>query len=114
MLEVEHVSLGFDGRTVIRDFSVSILRGDRIGIIGPNGAGKSTLIRVLLGELEPDSGVVHRGTRLEVAYFDQQRAQLDPQATCLLRPLMVTERRPSATLSISEACGSSCARCWSK
>jgi ATP-binding cassette subfamily F protein uup len=83
VLEVEHVSLGFDGRTVIRDFSVSILRGDRIGIIGPNGAGKSTLIRVLLGEQEPDSGVVQRGTRLEVAYFDQQRAQLDPQATLM-------------------------------
>ena len=83
VLEVEHANLAFDGRTVIRDFSVTILRGDRIGIIGPNGAGKSTLIRVLLGELEPDSGVVQRGTRLEVAYFDQQRAQLDPQATLM-------------------------------
>ncbi len=83
VLEVEHINLGFDGRTVIRDFSVSILRGDRIGIIGPNGAGKSTLIRVLLGEQEPDSGEVRRGTRLEVAYFDQQRAQLDPQATLM-------------------------------
>ena len=83
VLEVEHVTLGFGGRTVIRDFSVTILRGDRIGIIGPNGAGKSTLIRVLLGELEPDSGVVQRGTRLEVAYFDQQRAQLDPQASLM-------------------------------
>jgi ATP-binding cassette subfamily F protein uup len=83
VLEVEHVNLGFDGRTVIRDFSVTILRGDRIGIIGPNGAGKSTLIRVLLGELKPDSGVVQRGTRLEVAYFDQKRAQLDSQATLM-------------------------------
>jgi len=83
VLKVEHITLGFDGRTVLRDFSVSILRGDRIGIIGPNGAGKSTLIRVLLGEQEPDSGVVQRGTRLEVAYFDQQRAQLDPQATLM-------------------------------
>jgi ATP-binding cassette subfamily F protein uup len=83
VLEAEHISLGFDGRPVIRDFSVSILRGDRIGIIGRNGAGKSTLIRVLLGEQEPDSGVVQRGTRLEVAYFDQQRAQLDPQATLM-------------------------------
>jgi ATP-binding cassette subfamily F protein uup len=80
VLEVEHLNLAFDGHMVIRDFSVSILRGDRIGIIGPNGAGKSTLIRVLLGELAPDSGLVQRGTRLEVAYFDQQRAQLDPQA----------------------------------
>jgi ATP-binding cassette subfamily F protein uup len=96
VLEVEHVSVGFDGRTVIRDFSVSILRGDRIGIIGPNGAGKSTLIRVLLGELEPDSGVVHRGTRLEVAYFDQQRAQLDPQATLMDS---VADGRLSVTIS---------------
>ena len=83
VLEAEHVNLAFDGRLVIRDFSVSILRGDRIGIIGPNGAGKSTLIRLLLGELEPDSGMVRRGTRLEVAYFDQQRAQLDPRASLM-------------------------------
>jgi ATP-binding cassette subfamily F protein uup len=83
VLEVEHVSLAFDGRPVIRDFSVSILRGDRIGIIGPNGVGKTTLIRLLLGELQPDCGMVRRGTRLEVAYFDQQRAQLDPQATLM-------------------------------
>ena len=83
VFEAEHINLGFDGRTVIRDFSVSILRGDRIGIIGPNGAGKTTLIRVLLGELPPDSGQVERGTRLEVAYFDQQRAELDPQATLM-------------------------------
>jgi len=96
VLEVEHVSVGFDGRTVIRDFSACILRGDRIGIIGPNGAGKSTLIRVLLGELEPDSGVVQRGTRLEVAYFDQQRAQLDPQATLMDS---VADGRLSVTIS---------------
>jgi ATP-binding cassette subfamily F protein uup len=96
VLEGEHVSVGFDGRTVIRDFSVSILRGDRIGIIGPNGAGKSTLIRVLLGELDPDSGVVQRGTRLEVAYFDQQRAQLDPQATLMDS---VADGRLSVTIS---------------
>ncbi len=83
VLEAEHVNLAFDGRTVIRDFSGSILRGDRVGIIGPNGAGKTTLIRVLLGELPPDSGRVERGTRLEVAYFDQQRAPLKPQATLM-------------------------------
>jgi ATP-binding cassette subfamily F protein uup len=82
-LEQGHVSLAFDGRPVIRDFSASILRGDRVGIIGRNGAGKSTLIRVLLGELAPDSGVVQRGSGLEVAYFDQQRAPLDPRATLM-------------------------------
>jgi ATP-binding cassette subfamily F protein uup len=83
VLEADHVNLAFGGHPVIRDFSASILRGDRVGIIGPNGAGKSTLIRVLLGELEPDRGQVRRGTRLETAYFDQQRAQLDPQATLM-------------------------------
>jgi ATP-binding cassette subfamily F protein uup len=83
VFEARHVSLAFGDRPVIRDFSVSILRGDRIGIIGPNGAGKSTLIRLLLGELSPDSGEIERGTGLEVAYFDQQRAQLDPRATLM-------------------------------
>ena len=58
-----------------------IMRGDRIGLIGPNGAGKSTLIRLILGELAPDAGTVRLGTRLSIAYFDQLRAQLDPNAT---------------------------------
>jgi len=62
---------------VIRDLDVRVQRGDRIGIVGPNGAGKSTLIKLMLGELEPQSGRVSRGTRLEVAYYDQQREQLD-------------------------------------
>jgi len=83
VFEAEHVSVSFDGHTVIRDFSATILRGDRVGIIGPNGAGKSTLIKVLLGELSPDSGTLRCGTRQQVAYFDQQRAQLDPAATVM-------------------------------
>ena len=83
VFEAEHVSVSFDGQVIIRDFSTTILRGDRVGIIGPNGAGKSTLIRVLLGELRPDSGTVRRGTRQQVAYFDQQRAQLNPAATVM-------------------------------
>jgi ATP-binding cassette subfamily F protein uup len=78
VFEAEHVSRCFGAKTVIRDFSVRILRGDRVGILGPNGAGKSTLIRLLLGELSPDSGRIRRGTRLQTAYFDQQRDQLDP------------------------------------
>ena len=78
VFEVEQVSRCFGEKTVIRDFSVSILRGDRVGILGPNGAGKSTLIKLLLGELSPDSGRIRRGTRLQAAYFDQQRDQLDP------------------------------------
>jgi len=83
VVEVEHASVAFEGRTIIRDFSCRIQRGDRIGIIGPNGAGKSTLIRLLLGDLEPDSGQLERGTKLQVAYFDQQREQLDPERTVL-------------------------------
>ena len=78
VFEAEHVSKHFGDKTVIRSFSVRILRGDRVGILGPNGAGKSTLIKLLLGELSPDSGRIVRGTRLQTAYFDQQRDQLDP------------------------------------
>ena len=77
IFEAENVSLSFGENTVISDLSTTILRGDRIGIIGPNGVGKSTLIKVLLGELEPTSGQVRRGTRQQVAYFDQQREQLN-------------------------------------
>ncbi|MFO7300989.1 MAG: ATP-binding cassette domain-containing protein [Acidobacteriota bacterium] len=81
VFEAEHVSIAFDTRTVIDDFSIRIMRGDRIGLVGPNGAGKSTLLRLLTGQLTPDSGEVHRGTGLEIAYFDQQREQLDPERT---------------------------------
>ena len=67
--------------SVVRDYSQRIFRGDRIGIIGANGSGKTTLLRLLVGELEPDRGTIKQGTRLQVAYFDQQREQLDPDAT---------------------------------
>jgi ABC transport system ATP-binding/permease protein len=76
VLRVEHLNYGIDGRPLVRDFSTVILRGDRIGIIGPNGSGKTTLIRLLLGELPPDSGTVEAGSQIEVAYFDQLRSQL--------------------------------------
>ncbi|MBL8487305.1 MAG: ATP-binding cassette domain-containing protein [Rhodocyclaceae bacterium] len=79
--ELQHVSKSFGNTPVVRDLGIRILRGDRIGVIGPNGAGKTTLLRLILGEIAPDSGSVRRGTRLEVAYFDQFRAQLDPEAT---------------------------------
>jgi ATP-binding cassette subfamily F protein uup len=78
--ELEHVSKSFGDRAVVRDFSCRILRGDRIGVIGPNGAGKTTLLRLILGLLEPDSGKIRRGTRQQVAYFDQFREALDPEA----------------------------------
>ncbi|WP_295403475.1 ATP-binding cassette domain-containing protein [uncultured Thiocystis sp.] len=77
VVEAEGVTFGLGGRPVIRDFSTLILRGDKIGIIGPNGVGKSTLLKLLLGGLEPQSGRIQRGTNLQVAYFDQLRAQLD-------------------------------------
>ncbi|WP_341643725.1 ATP-binding cassette domain-containing protein [Thauera sp. SDU_THAU2] len=77
--ELEHVSKRYGDRVVVRDFSTRIMRGDRIGFIGPNGAGKTTLLKLILGEIEADEGTVRRGTRQAVAYFDQLRAQLDPE-----------------------------------
>ncbi len=79
--ELNHVSIRFDDRVLVKDYSTRIIRGDKIGLIGPNGAGKTTLLRVLLGERAPDGGTVRLGTRLTFAYFDQLRAQLDPEAT---------------------------------
>ena len=79
--EADSVSFGWGAKPVIRDFSTLILRGDKVGIIGPNGVGKSTLLKLLLGGLEPQSGTIRRGTNLQVAYFDQLRAQLDPEKT---------------------------------
>ena len=79
--EFDGVSKRFAARSLIEGLSMRIMRRDRIGLIGPNGAGKSTVIRLILGELEPDAGTVRLGTRLNIAYFDQLRAQLDPSAT---------------------------------
>ena len=83
VFEAEHVTQCFGGTPIIADFSVRIMRGDRIGIIGPNGCGKSTLIKLLVGEFEPTSGSIRRGTNLKAAYFDQQREQLDPTASIM-------------------------------
>jgi len=81
VLEADHVSKTFGTKSVIRDFSARILRGDRVGLIGPNGAGKTTLLRLLLGELTPDEGEVRRGANVEIVYYDQHREQLDPERT---------------------------------
>ncbi|HUN73348.1 MAG TPA: ATP-binding cassette domain-containing protein [Steroidobacteraceae bacterium] len=79
--ELDGVSKRFGSRPLIEKLSLRIMRGDRIGLIGANGTGKSTLIRLMLGELAADAGTVRLGTRLTVAYFDQLRTQLDPEAT---------------------------------
>jgi ATP-binding cassette subfamily F protein uup len=81
--EAEHVGFDYDGEPLIRDLNTTVLRGDRIGIMGPNGAGKTTLLQLLLGKLEPHTGSITLGTRQEIAYFDQFRAQLDDSATVI-------------------------------
>jgi ABC transport system ATP-binding/permease protein len=79
--ELIDVTKRFGDRTPVSSLTLRIMRGDRLGIIGPNGAGKSTLLRLILGEMTPDAGTVRLGTKLQIAYFDQMRAQLDPQRT---------------------------------
>jgi ATP-binding cassette subfamily F protein uup len=81
VFEAEELGKAYGDRVVVRGFSTRVMRGDRIGLIGPNGAGKTTLLRLLLGELTPDTGTVRRGANVQVAYYDQQREQLDPERT---------------------------------
>jgi ATP-binding cassette subfamily F protein uup len=81
VFEAVGVSKSYGGRNVVSRFSARVMRGDRIGLIGPNGAGKTTLLRLLLGEVTPDSGELRHGTNVSIAYYDQQREQLDPERT---------------------------------
>ncbi len=79
--ELTDVGMWFGDKLIVRDFSATILRGDKVGLIGPNGAGKTTLLKLILGELQPLAGKLRQGSKLEVAYFDQMRAGLDLDAT---------------------------------
>ncbi len=83
IFEGEGVNYSIDSKSLIRNFDFRVMRGDKIALIGPNGCGKTTLIKLLLGDLQPDSGHLHCGTKLEVAYFDQYRQQLDPEKTVI-------------------------------
>ncbi|PNH93746.1 ABC transporter ATP-binding protein [Vibrio diazotrophicus] len=83
VFEAEKLSYAIDGKRLVDNFSFNIMRGDRIALIGPNGCGKSTLLKLLLGQLVADSGRLHCGTKLEVAYFDQYREVLDPEKTVI-------------------------------
>ncbi len=81
VIEAVGISKSYGDKTLIKDFDLRILRGDRVASVGPNGVGKTTLLKMLVGQLEPDSGSVKLGTNLEIAVFDQTRAQLDPEAS---------------------------------
>jgi len=83
VVEAEDAGYSVEGRQLIHGLTITILRGDKVGIIGPNGAGKTTLLRLLLGELQPDTGRIRLGTRIAAAYFDQRRAQLDPDRSVI-------------------------------
>ena len=83
VFEMENVSYEVTGKTLLKDFSTTILRGDKIALVGPNGCGKTTFIKLLLGEIQPTSGKIRCGTKLDIAYFDQYRADLDPEKTVM-------------------------------
>ena len=83
VFEIENLHYEIDGKVLVNDFSAQVMRGDKIALVGPNGCGKTTLLKLMLGQLAPTSGSVHIGTKLEVAYFDQHRAELDPDKTVM-------------------------------
>ncbi|WP_122034807.1 ABC transporter ATP-binding protein [Aliivibrio sp. EL58] len=83
VFEAENLHYSIDGKNIVKNFSFNVMRGDRIALIGANGCGKSTLLKLMLDQLQPDSGKLHCGTKLEVAYFDQYREALDPEKTVI-------------------------------
>jgi ATP-binding cassette subfamily F protein uup len=99
VVEAEHVSQCYDDKVVVKDFSIRIMRGDRIGLLGPNGVGKTTLLNLLLGKIKPQQGGVKLGTKLEVAYFDQLREKLDPEKSIIDN---VAEGRTTLTINGKE------------
>ncbi|MDE2028252.1 MAG: ATP-binding cassette domain-containing protein, partial [Candidatus Omnitrophica bacterium] len=96
VIKAAHLGFSYDDKCLIRDFSVQIMRGDKIGVIGANGSGKTTLLRILLGKLEPQKGKVRLGTNLEVLYYDQLRQQLDEEKTIIEN---VTEGGDTVTIN---------------
>jgi ATP-binding cassette subfamily F protein uup len=96
VIEAKDVSFSFGDRALVRDFSTTIMRGDRIGLIGDNGSGKTTLLKLLLGDLQPQSGEIRRGTQLQIAYFDQYRATLREDWNALEN---VSEGKDSVTIN---------------
>lgn len=83
VFEMENVNYQIGDKVLVRNFSCQVQRGDKIALVGPNGCGKTTLLKLMLGQLQPNSGRVHCGTKLEIAYFDQHRAELDPERTVM-------------------------------
>ena len=81
VVDAKNISFAYEQRPIVKDLSITLMRGDKVGILGPNGCGKTTLLRLLLGELKPDAGTVRQGTKVEIAYFDQLRAQIDEEKT---------------------------------
>jgi ATP-binding cassette subfamily F protein uup len=81
--ELTNVTKSYGSRVIVRDFTATLMRGDKVGLVGPNGVGKTTMLKLILGEIVPDSGQIRVGTNLQVAYFDQMRAQLDPERSLL-------------------------------
>ncbi|MFO7848497.1 MAG: ATP-binding cassette domain-containing protein [Spirochaetia bacterium] len=83
VIEAKHITFGYGEHLLVKDFSTTVLRGDRVGIVGPNGSGKTTLVKLLLGEIAPDEGTLRMGTKVKPIYFDQLRSELDPDKTVL-------------------------------
>jgi ATP-binding cassette subfamily F protein uup len=81
VVDAKNLGFAYEERPIVKDLSITLMRGDKVGILGPNGCGKTTLLRLLLGELKPEAGTVRQGTKVEIAYFDQLRAQIDEEKT---------------------------------